>query len=77
MSALQGGLRPSAKKIETAKEKAIAAMSEIDAVEMQRLSINIPKNLHKSFKTRCVVNDVQMNIVVAELIEKYLADITK
>jgi len=73
MSELKGGARPSSKR-KTEKEKAVAAMSELDTVESQRLSVDIPKELHKKIKGFCAMNDLAMNELVEDLLLKHLKE---
>ena len=41
---------------------------------MKALTIRINEELHKAFKIKCVVEGVEMNVVVTKLIEQYVKE---
>jgi hypothetical protein len=41
---------------------------------MKALTIRLEDELHKAFKVKCVVEDVEMNAVITKLIEQYVKE---
>ena len=41
---------------------------------MKVLTVRLEDELHKAFKVKCVLDDVDMNAVVSKLIEDYVKD---
>jgi predicted HicB family RNase H-like nuclease len=61
----------------TAKDDAIDAVTKPEKPETQRLTMDIPKELHRAIKKQAIDEDIRINELAARLFSAYLDSLKK